>query len=286
MMTLRHEKKKARSSIEYGANPYAFFQRLVFVCFFLSLSLSPSIFFSVPFLSTKKKMSIWYFKYRETGPVELSDFWKAIRDVDIDAVRRTMEIGADPTETIDGGWPLHWATYSGHTGICALLLDRGDYVDATDRWGQTPLHWASIYGQTEVCVMLIERGANLHARSTRGETPLHLATQNRIMGMCDLLLSYGADARAEDDCGKRANVCAADCADTASRRMDLLLLVAAEDDVEEEKNFMSQVSLAVYESEPILTRYSQGFASEEQRRRFRRTVAAELGKKRIREDDE
>jgi ankyrin repeat protein len=81
----------------------------------------------------------------------------------------------------DGQTPLHHASWTGHTEVAKVLVDKRADINAksvysarlsrtsliihTDKDGQTPLHHASWKGHTEVAKVLVDKGADINAKS-------------------------------------------------------------------------------------------------------------------------
>ncbi|KAL5491444.1 hypothetical protein EMCRGX_G016730 [Ephydatia muelleri] len=78
------------------------------------------------------------------------------------------------------------------------LLERGSYIKARDKYGQTALHISSKNGHTDTMVALLERGADINARDKYGQTALHISTNKGHTDTMVALLERGADINARD----------------------------------------------------------------------------------------
>ncbi len=100
-----------------------------------------------------------------------------------------------------GNTPLHDATRYGHTGVAALLLDRGADLESKRLNGSTALHYAAWYGRTDVAALLLDRGADVESRRRNGATALHDAAWYGRTDVAALLLDRGADIESKGDYG-------------------------------------------------------------------------------------
>ncbi len=132
----------------------------------------------------------------------------AIRDINVIAVRRLLENGADPTIRNEYGLtPFHVATFSvrEHTDpgrpilILISLLESGkvDIDETTEttctfEHGMTALHLAVSNSNTALAEFLLSKGANPNVADKDGDTPLHLAVKYaaRNMDIAKLLLNH------------------------------------------------------------------------------------------------
>jgi cytohesin len=93
--------------------------------------------------------------------------------------------------------------------IVELLIDKGAFSDAKDKWGRTPLHIATEGeghgGRTqykEVAALLVAKGADVNAKNGfNGRTPLHNAATWGHKEIVVLLIAAGAVVNAKDDDG-------------------------------------------------------------------------------------
>jgi ankyrin repeat protein len=94
--------------------------------------------------------------------------------------------------------PLWWAAAQGHDAVVRLLLDRGAYTNAADKWGQTPLLLAVKKGHEAIVRLLLDQGAHTDAADEDGWTPLLWAAENGHKAVVRLLLDRGAYTNAAD----------------------------------------------------------------------------------------
>ncbi len=117
----------------------------------------------------------------------------AIRDINVNWVRRLLEKGADPTIRDEHGYtPFHVAVINyADPDILNLLLESGKVdINETTDLGMTALHWAVIESTTAAAEFLLSKGANPNAADKDGVTPLHFAIKYaKNMDMVKLLLN-------------------------------------------------------------------------------------------------
>jgi len=98
----------------------------------------------------------------------------------------------------DGSTPLHCATWKGHEGVVALLLEAGANVNAQNRnehWGTTPLHAAAHANHAAIASLLIEHGADPNAKDLSGQRPIHHTTFHKAKAVAALLQQNEASTR-------------------------------------------------------------------------------------------
>ncbi|XP_078594969.1 uncharacterized protein LOC144872550 [Branchiostoma floridae x Branchiostoma japonicum] len=135
--------------------------------------------------------------------MDLYTFFRAVREGDVQTVRRDLKAGVDVNAYRD--WrgeyqtSLHVASRYGQTEVAELLIKNGAELEARNSDDQTSLHVASEYGQTEVAELLIKNGANLEVRGWRDQTSLHVASQYGQTEVAELLIKNGADLETRGD---------------------------------------------------------------------------------------
>ncbi len=100
---------------------------------------------------------------------------KAIRQRDMDEVKRLIEAGAALNEICVGWTPLNLAIYDSQFSIVKLLMDSGADVNKADNKGRTPINIAVLYERIEILKLLIEYGADVNKPDGKGRTPMHVA---------------------------------------------------------------------------------------------------------------
>jgi uncharacterized protein len=105
----------------------------------------------------------------------------------------------------DGFTPLQLAAYFGAPAAAALLIERGEQVDAVADNPQriAPLHAAVAGRHAEVVRLLLAAGAQPDSRQHGGWTPLLAAAQHGDAEIVAALLDAGADPTAANDEGVR-----------------------------------------------------------------------------------
>ena len=161
---------------------------------------------------------------------------EAIRNEDIDNVKRTLKEGANPNSSNkygvtpllfaaklgdpgfvatlliagadpyftheDGGTPLGWAVWLGHKETVKAFLNAGIDPNSTDDiYGFSPLHSVS---DPEVAILLLSVGASPNARDMDHDTPLHNAARvvGREIEIVCLLLEFGANIQSQNRNGE------------------------------------------------------------------------------------
>ena len=138
--------------------------------------------------------------YQGRTPLHVAS-WKGHKGI----VALLLENGADAKAVGDEcGWnALHFAAEAGHESVVLFLLDNTDLeVDSVSAAGQTALHWAAFNEHSHVVELLYERGADVNARNARGETALHYSALLRHIDMLKQLLKYGASVNSRTDSGQ------------------------------------------------------------------------------------
>jgi cytohesin len=93
--------------------------------------------------------------------------------------------------------------------MAKLLINRGAIVDARtgqdagDLSEATPLHFAAFSGNTGVVKLLIANRANVNAKAKAGITPVIMAIEERRLGAAEVLLRHGAKLEPSDIRDKR-----------------------------------------------------------------------------------
>ena len=152
-----------------------------------------------------------------------AELFEAVKQWDVEGVKRAIKKGADPfARDTYGATLLHRAE---DPRIFEILIEAGLDVDARDEYENTPLH--SIRNP-EVIRGLIERGADPDARDMFGGTPLHDSNNAK---KTRALLEGGANPNVEDRDGETPFQGAQRAND--SERMRLLLEAKANPKIKE-----------------------------------------------------
>ncbi|XP_046643226.1 serine/threonine-protein phosphatase 6 regulatory ankyrin repeat subunit A-like [Daphnia pulicaria] len=119
----------------------------------------------------------------------------AILGNNVNAVRRLLERGADPTIRDEESYTLIHEAVFNHTdsGIINLLLESGKVdINETDPiYGVTALHMAVRDSNTATAGFLLSKGANPNIANKYGYTPLHYAAScAKDMDIVELLLNH------------------------------------------------------------------------------------------------
>lgn len=134
---------------------------------------------------------------------------QASRRGDLDAVRRLLKSGVDPS-TVDwsGGTPLMWAAKEGHADVVRTLLDAEADPEQIDPRGWTPLMIASIEGHASVISTLIEAGVQVNRTDSLGVNALMRAAENGKRAAIVALLNGNARVDARSGAGDTAEMLA------------------------------------------------------------------------------
>jgi hypothetical protein len=135
-------------------------------------------------------------KYTKIGNM-YEDFIQAAQNGEYDRVNEFIKMGARlNAANRSGETALQMAAFSGHIGICYLLIQNGANVNIPNRGGITALMYAAGRGHTQVCKILLENGAAINAKSndlSRELTALMVAAEVGRDQTCKFLIENGAD---------------------------------------------------------------------------------------------
>ncbi len=81
------------------------------------------------------------------------------------------------------------------------LLNKGEEVNAKNKYGNTRLHIAAIENAHEAAEVLLNQGADINAKNEYGSTSLHIAAYKNAYQTAEVLLNQGADVNAKDKDG-------------------------------------------------------------------------------------
>ncbi len=103
----------------------------------------------------------------------------------------------------DGFTALHLASFFGHEGAVAMLLQAGapPNAQAGNATLVRPLHSAATHGKLEVTRALLQAGADPNLPQQGGYVPLHAAALHGNVPLVQLLLAYGANRHVAADDG-------------------------------------------------------------------------------------
>lgn len=127
--------------------------------------------------------------------------WQAALDGNVKRVRLLLDKGWDPDARDGSGYTaLHYASRSGHAGICQLLLERGADVNSQTRSGKaSSLHRAAYSGHSGVLKTLITHGADPRLCDSDGQTALHKAAEKMQGEVVKILLDLDSSLRKVKD---------------------------------------------------------------------------------------
>ncbi|CAD8054208.1 unnamed protein product [Paramecium primaurelia] len=98
-------------------------------------------------------------------------------------------------QDLQGGTPLHWATYFDSLFALQFLLswlsklpNYSYYINLKDGEGMTPLHLAAVTGNCRIAKKLLQKGANKSIRDNKNLTPADAAQENQQNGVYEILM--------------------------------------------------------------------------------------------------
>ncbi|XP_012870865.1 PREDICTED: 2-5A-dependent ribonuclease isoform X1 [Dipodomys ordii] len=122
---------------------------------------------------------------------------QAVREEDVDGLRRLLEGGADANESDEWGWtPLHNAAECGRQDLVELLLRYGAEPARRKRNGATPFIVAGIGGHVHLLRLFLSRGADVNERDSNGFTAFMEAAWHGRVEALRFLFAQGADVNA------------------------------------------------------------------------------------------
>jgi ankyrin repeat protein len=133
-----------------------------------------------------------------------ADLVVAIRNANVSAVRKLLDIGVDVNaRDAQGNTPLILASFYAGPECAKVLIDKGADVNAANKAGVTPLiRAATDYEKTR---LLVTAGATVQVRTALGNTPLILAARRAgNWRTVQLLLQRGANVTERNGAGVSA----------------------------------------------------------------------------------
>jgi len=138
--------------------------------------------------------------------VDVSAFWDAALDGEIETVRQAIEGGVDVNSMDEQQRSaLLLASFNGHTSVVKLLLDQDARLGHRDAMGRTALMFASTGSNAETVELLLDAGAEINAVDTgEGFTALMHAAAEGQVEVVQIFLKYKADPAIRDVDGDTA----------------------------------------------------------------------------------
>ncbi|XP_019647742.1 PREDICTED: death-associated protein kinase 1-like [Branchiostoma belcheri] len=142
--------------------------------------------------------------------MDKEQFFQAVRDGDVETVRRGLEEGVDvnmrlPQTTSFLGWygdtALHVACRGGHDEVVELLIKNQADLNVTNQNGDTGLHVACRVDYDKVVELLIRNRADLLMTNKKGDTGLHVACRRGNVKLVQLLIKNQADPNVTNKTG-------------------------------------------------------------------------------------
>ncbi|CAN5600626.1 hypothetical protein BH10BAC3_BH10BAC3_28610 [soil metagenome] len=148
-----------------------------------------------------------------------SELISAVKNNDINGVKRLLEAGADPNAVDDDSDNvlMNAAMYASVECMNALLQKKAD-PNIKNKHKQTALMYCT--NNLEKCKLLLQYGADINAKSKSGNTPLLVASVgNQPYEMVKFLLDNKADPLATNAAHETALMRAAQFSDTTTLRL-------------------------------------------------------------------
>ncbi len=123
---------------------------------------------------------------------------EAVKNRQLDAVRRLLENADIHASEKDGFTPLHFAVRNDDLNIVELLIAAGADVNAATRYNITPLSLACMNGNAAMIERLLKAGADANATSEEGQSALMTAALTGKVDAIKVLLADGAKVNVEE----------------------------------------------------------------------------------------
>lgn len=117
---------------------------------------------------------------------------------DLEAVKKALDAGANPSAMGPNSGALHCAAFNGHEAVVALLLEKGAKLDEKDKQGYYPIHLSVSRGHVIITEKLLAVGADIEALTPQKGTPLHIAAASNYATIIPVLIKAGANIGARD----------------------------------------------------------------------------------------
>jgi ankyrin repeat protein len=135
-----------------------------------------------------------------------NELFKAIKEGNLENVKKTLEQGADVNAQDDKRNPALVISISkSKYEIVKLLIEKGADINIKDEDSDTSLIKASRHGYTDITHLLIINGADVNAKSIDGSTALMEASRNSFINydtyltIVKLLIQNGADVNVKSN---------------------------------------------------------------------------------------
>jgi len=154
----------------------------------------------------------FYRLYSQEVPKSSNELLWAVRSNNVEGVKESLKLGADPNITSDGEGPyargitaLIGASNDDNADIVKLLLKAGANPNLVDRNGSTALIVASQENHTDIVPeMLLKAGADPNLANIQGNTALMNASFYGNTDIVKILLESGAELNLQNEDGMTA----------------------------------------------------------------------------------
>lgn len=119
---------------------------------------------------------------------------EAVESNNLDAVKKSLEQGADPIQKDVSGKPLLYYAIQNNKAVAVVkeLIAKARNVNMDDRHGVTLLHIAAMHSSVDIVQTLLAKGADVNAKNVDDKTPLHAAAARGNTEIVQALLAAGA----------------------------------------------------------------------------------------------
>ncbi|RZF48387.1 hypothetical protein LSTR_LSTR007554 [Laodelphax striatellus] len=137
--------------------------------------------------------------FTEENPLSVSSVGAAVRNNDVEAVRRSIERGRSIDLKDNRGWAaIHCAASKNYTDCLNVLLEAGADINIKTHEGETPLFLACAGNCYEAAVILLEAECLVNLPNNESVTPLHIVACRGFDKLASTLLNKQADVNAQD----------------------------------------------------------------------------------------
>ena len=124
---------------------------------------------------------------------DIKDLQTAIKNNDIETVKKLLNVENANTKTTDGQSSLALAVLNDNSEMIKTIIKAGGDINAKTKTGDTQVSVAAALGKINALKTLINCGADLTITNNRGWTPLHAAIAANQINSVKILINSGID---------------------------------------------------------------------------------------------